>query len=774
MILATQARAASLPAAPWFSVHPLEPLARAAQGPDAPAAEVLLYGVIGGAQSLDDETEAAPRPEALIQALRPLAGQPIRVRINSIGGHVDQGVALFNELRRHSAAGGHVTTVVDSVAGSVASLIASAGDRRLAYPYSIVMVHAPWGFYGGNAPQLRRAIQTLETYATAMAQAYAWRGQPSVQAITPLLSDGEDHEMTAEAAKAFGLIDEVLPAGAMACAGAVGSVMAAAIAAQAARPQLPPGISAALHDLAGRVQARVQPAAAAASPTPLETPNMSNTPAAAGQPPAATPNQPGATPQAQGAAPAGLPAAAPQAPAAATPAPLAAAQNDAAIQAAVQQGILAESRRRSEVLAVFAPFAQAEGAAELRDQCASDPTITAAEAGKRVLALLGRQAAPANPGGAIVTTQDERDKRVVAFSTAMMARASLRMADGKLPTLERGNPFAGKTLLMVAHESLRRIGRSTDGMDVRDVVAMAFTQSGSDFPVLLENLMHKALQSGYALQADTWSRFCKTGSVSDFRPHNRYRLSSLGNLERKNELGEYKTLKINDGEKSAVSVETFGRVLNISREAIINDDIGAFTDLASRMGRVSRRLIENLVYEALADNSGAGPTMADGKALFHVDHGNLIATGARPSTRAFADMRDLLRRQRDVGNNDFLDLTPAVGLFPINVKDEAVVVNNAEYNHDAAGKFQVPNTSRGMLRDIVDSPRLSGTGYYFFADPNDAPALEVSFLNGVQEPFMDMQTAWNTDGAAWKVRLDVGVDPIDYRGAVRNPGAALA
>lgn len=773
MTLATQARATGQPAAPWFSVHTLEPLARAAQGPQAPAAEVLLYGVIGGAQSVDDP-EAPPRPEALIQALRPLAGQPIRVRINSIGGHVDQGVAIFNELRRHAAAGGHVTTVVDSFAGSVASLIAAAGDRRVAYPYSMVMVHAPWGVFGANAAQLRRAAESLDTYAAAMAQAYAWRGVPSLQAITPLLTDGDDHEMTAEAAKAFGLIDEVLPAGAMACAGTAGHVMAAAIAVQAARPQLPPGISAALHDLAVRVQARVHTAAAAAPTPPLETSEMSNTPAAASQTPAAQPVTP---PQAQGGAPAAQPATPPQAQGAAAPAqaaaPLAAASPEA-IQAAVQQGILAESRRRGEVLAVFAPFAHVEGAAELRAQCEADPTITAADAGRRVLALLGRQAAPANPGGHIVTQQDERDKRVLAFSTAMMARASLRGADGKLPTLERGNPFAGKTLLMVAHESLRRVGRNTDGMDVREVVAAAFTQSGSDFPVLLENTMHKTLQAAYALQADTWSRFCKTGSVSDFRPHNRYRLSSLGELQRKNELGEYQTLKINDGEKSTVSVETYGAIINISREAIINDDIGAFTDLAAAFGRVARRKIENLVYLALGENSGAGPTMADGKALFHADHGNLVATGVRPSTRAFADMRDIMRRQKDVGGNDFLDLMPEIGVFPISVKDEAAVVNDSQFNHDASNKFQVPNTSRGILRDLVDSPRLTGTGYYFFADPNTAPVLEVSFLNGVQAPYMEMKEAWNTDGASWKQRLDVGVDVIDYRGAVRNPGAALA
>ena len=78
---------------------------------------------------------------------------------------------------------------------------------------------------------------------------------------------------------------------------------------------------------------------------------------------------------------------------------------------------------------------------------------------------------------------------------------------------------------------------------------------------------------------------------------------------------------------------------------------------------------------------------------------------------------------------------------------------------------------RGLYRDVVDSPRLSGTRIYSFADPAEAPVLEVAFLDGVQDPYLEVQDGFDVDGARYKVRLDYGVGAIDYRGAVTNAGA---
>lgn len=76
-----------------------------------------------------------------------------------------------------------------------------------------------------------------------------------------------------------------------------------------------------------------------------------------------------------------------------------------------------------------------------------------------------------------------------------------------------------------------------------------------------------------------------------------------------------------------------------------------------------------------------------------------------------------------------------------------------------------------MFSDVIDTPRLTGNAYWMFANPSENPVVEVSFLNGVQTPFMEMQEGFSVDGTKWKIRLDYGVGAVDYRGVVRSAGA---
>jgi hypothetical protein len=260
--------------------------------------------------------------------------------------------------------------------------------------------------------------------------------------------------------------------------------------------------------------------------------------------------------------------------------------------------------------------------------------------------------------------------------------------------------------------------------------------------------------------------------VSDFRPHNRYRVSSLSNLDSVTELGEFKNKVIPDGEKSAVQVGTKGNIINLSRQAIVNDDLDAFVGLAAKLGRAAARTIEAMVYALLAENGGLGPTMTDGNPLFH-NRGsgkNNITTGAAYSVAAIDADRVAMASMLDVGGNDFLDLRPAVVLVPMSLGSTARIINSDAYDPDANNKLQRTNVSRGTFRDIIDTPRLTGTRRYLFADPMEAPVIEVSFLDGAQEPVLESEQGFDVDGSRWKVRLDVGVDEIDYRGAITNAG----
>jgi hypothetical protein len=284
--------------------------------------------------------------------------------------------------------------------------------------------------------------------------------------------------------------------------------------------------------------------------------------------------------------------------------------------------------------------------------------------------------------------------------------------------------------------------------------------------------MHKSLQAGYALQPDTWSRFCKPGSVSDFRAHKRYRVSSIGNLDTVAEGAPFQEKTIPDGEKSSITVTTKGNICSITRQAIVNDDLDALTGIPQAMGRSAKRTVEAAVYTALALNAGLGPALEDGNPLYH-NRGtgkNNITTGAALSMLAIDADRVGMASLLDVGGNDFLDMRPEVLLLPITLGGSARTINTAEYDPDTANKLHKPNMVRGLFRDIVDTPRITGTRRYLFADPNQAPALEVAFLDGNREPFLESEMGFDVDGSRWKVRLDFGVAGIDYRGTITNAG----
>lgn len=703
----TNTQTAQAPA--WYAIRQRTPVASAAQGTQA-AAEILIYGDIG--ESWWEDTVSAAQ---FVKDIAAIDATAITVRINSVGGSVPDGIAIYNAIKRHSAT---VTTVVDGMALSIASLIAMAGDTVEIAENAVFMVHAPWiGYTSGNANALRDQADMLDTWAAAMSTSYAAKtGKPQADMLA-LLTDGADHWYTAAEAMAMGFADVVV----------------------SAAPQ-PSAAFDASRFMAKRTSAPAATSfpAAAAAHTPVaqatQSPQESSMPQGV-NPTAAAHNQPAATP------------------------------DEAAIRASA---LAAESQRRADIRAAFQPFAGRVGMAELQAALENDTATTVQAAHQRILAKLAENTAPV-AGGSVVTTEDETDKRRTAMASALMLRAGVATAAQR--ETAGANPYRGRTLREMAAASLQAHGVDTNRFgDSRALVAAAFTHSTGDFPVLLENVMHKTLLAAYSTQALTWSRFCKRGSVSDFRAHNRYRVGSIGNMQAKNELGEYKSIAMPDGEKSTITATTKGLIIGISREAIINDDLGALTDQATAMGRSAARTVEADVYALLLSNSGLGPVMSDGNTLIHASHNN-VATGAAMSVDAFDAMRVLMAQQRDVSGNDYLDLRPDVLLCPIGLGGGARVINNAEYDTSVSNKFQVPNKVRGLFRDIVDTPRLSGTAYWALAAASDAAAIEVAFLDGNSEPYLEMETAFDTDGGRYKVRLDYGVAGHDWRGAVRNAGA---
>lgn len=366
---------------------------------------------------------------------------------------------------------------------------------------------------------------------------------------------------------------------------------------------------------------------------------------------------------------------------------------------------------------------------------------------------------------------DEADKRRDAMTNALVLRATPDAAKNfTADQVEASRAFRSMSLMDMAKESLTRAGVDFSGMDKMELVGRAFTQSTSDFPVLLEGTNRRVLLAAYSTVADTWRRFCMTGSVSDFRANKRLRMGSFGNLDVVGENSEFKNKSIPDAEYESIAAKTKGNIINLSRQMIINDDLSGFTRLAQMLGRAAARSIEADVYALLALNGGNGPTMTDGLSLFHATHKN-IATGAALGVSALDTDRVLMAQQMDPSNNDYIGLTPSVLLVPLGLESTAKVLNTSTYDPDATNKLQKPNTALGMFQDIVGTPRLSGTTRYLFASPSEEPVIEVAFLDGNQSPFLESDQGFSVDGIRWKVRIDYGVGAIGWRGVIKNAGA---
>lgn len=372
-----------------------------------------------------------------------------------------------------------------------------------------------------------------------------------------------------------------------------------------------------------------------------------------------------------------------------------------------------------------------------------------------------------NAHAGITFGADEREKYIRAASTGLCLRsAQVKEKDFTTEEIGAAREFRSMSLLQMAADSLERQGIKTRGMDPREIAKRAITSSTSDFPVLLENVLHKVLLNNYQAVQDTWRNFCMVGTVSDFRAHKRLRMGSFSKLDKVSENGELKNKKITDATSESISASTRGNIINVSREMIINDDLSAFTRLTGMLGRAAARSIELDVYALLAAN----PTMGDGVALFHANHGNLVS-GAAPSVTAFDGMRVAMAKQKDPDKNDFLDIRPSVLVIGVGQGGDARVINGSQYDPDAANKLQRANKVYGLFQNIVDTPQISGNEYYAFADPNIEPVIEVAFLNGVQTPYLEQEMAFEQLGVNWRVYMDYGVGAIGWRGVVKNPGS---
>lgn len=381
-------------------------------------------------------------------------------------------------------------------------------------------------------------------------------------------------------------------------------------------------------------------------------------------------------------------------------------------------------------------------------------------------------------------TADERDKfrKIgeigIGLRTGMITEGELRKTTEGQAMLEAARPYRGIRLARMAEICLENEGVNVRALlgNEEEIVGRAITSSQKDFVVMLAGTANRRLRERYALQPRTWEQICRVGSYGDFRKYDIVTAHSMINaLKEVTENGEYTKAKLTDGEVNSIQLKTKGLIFNLSRQAIINDDLGHFTRLVDAAGDAAGRSIELDLYALINMNSGDGPTMPDGNTLFHASHGNKLTAGKITIPNLDLAMQAMMSQKAPGGEvDDYLDIQPNLMLIPPALKLTAMSVLKDAYDHTDS-KLMKANPLRDAIPNILASYRVDPTnkiGWYLFADKNIVPTFEVGFLNGVTEPYLEQRNAWSQDGVEWKTRLDYGLAAIDWRGAVRNPGQA--
>lgn len=373
--------------------------------------------------------------------------------------------------------------------------------------------------------------------------------------------------------------------------------------------------------------------------------------------------------------------------------------------------------------------------------------------------LQRRQASPIQTRVSNVRPVEDPRERVRHMGEAMFARVN----PGHQLS-ERAREFYGMTTLDLARDCLTRSGEVVTGMSSSALITRAL-QSTSDYPAIFADTVNRTLMASYQAAPATLKTVARKATARDFRRKTKIQLGEAPTLEKVNEHGEFKSGSMAEA-KDSYAIDTFGRIIGFTRQAIINDDIGALSDPAAKLGMAASEFEAQFLVDLLESGSGNGPDMDDGNALFHADHRNLAASGAALSETTLSAARLAMRKQTGLSGKR-INVSPKYLVVPpeLETTAEKLLAAIQPTNSDEVNPFA------SKLSLLVESRLTSATRWYVTADPATVEGLEYSYLQGEEGPQIDTRAGFEIDGMEFKVRLDYGAAFLDWRGWYQNAGA---
>lgn len=398
--------------------------------------------------------------------------------------------------------------------------------------------------------------------------------------------------------------------------------------------------------------------------------------------------------------------------------------------------------------------------------------VSIEQAGVRILDELAKRQ---EAGGAIASTgfgegartTDERRTHIrthMAEAIGHRLRPTEKLSDG-------AREFRYMSLLRMAEECLLGAGVNVRGMDRMQMATRAL-HSTSDFPNILADTLNKRLRQAYEENVPTYRRWARrAANAPDFKTITVAQLSGAPDLQLVLEGAEFKRGSVSDA-KETYAILTYGRILSISRQALINDDLSALDRFPMAFSGSAARLENGLVYAQLTSN----PTMADTGALFNNTavttaggHANLMTSTTIDATN-LGLARAAMRKQVGL-QSEQLNLAPKFLLCGPDKEQLAYQFTSSQYvpaTPATVNEFRAGG--RTALDPIVES-LLTGNQWYLAADYAQVDTVEYCYLDGNEGVYLEQQIGFTVDGIDLKARDDFATKVIDFRGLVKNAGA---
>ncbi|WP_315751519.1 prohead protease/major capsid protein fusion protein, partial [Bradyrhizobium sp. SZCCHNS3055] len=412
----------------------------------------------------------------------------------------------------------------------------------------------------------------------------------------------------------------------------------------------------------------------------------------------------------------------------AAPVAVTATAEPAATDGAVRSAVEAERARVAEIttLALRHGMPADFAATHINSGTAVDSVRSA------VLNAIAARAAETPISARVQVVTDERDTMRSALENAILHRASpqaVQLDDAarewrSMSLMEMGRVYFEQT----TGQRLRGLGKMELATRLLGLDSGLTRASGmmatSDFPAILANVVSKRLRMAYQVAPQHWKKLSRQNNAPDFKARAIVQLSNLPQFKPVKEGGEYQHAALGDG-KEQYALATYGRIVAITRQSLINDDLGAFDRLPMLLGRAAAETESSLFWAIILSN----PQMGDNTPLFDAKHGNL-GTGAAIAIPSLNEARSLMRKQKGLAlkaaDAEPLNLTPAfIVVSPDKETECQQFLATTLYPTQNA---QV-NPFAGSLLQITEA-RLSGNAWYVFADPALIDTIEYAYLEG--------------------------------------------